>query len=320
MSCCVANIVSPPTPTKHIIHQRDNMGIMLEKTTNMKKRPLHHTHTIDDGNDGLISKRSKRGKDLASFPTLSKKPPSSSSMAMKEHPTPCIVEGSHPPPSIAATTPTADDFANLLFYESPEEGGTTSSHTITQEGSCKRSSSSSSSSRKRKKQCRRRISFGAAIPTIHYLSNVPTVQDMTSKEKSTLWYDRSNLEEFKSYAQSCIQDVRNLVLSEETNDKTNTYSKDRNKFRSLMSSYESTLSSSIRGLEHRIFRRKQTRQSLMHAVLECQNHINGLAKFGHSMGSEESILLLSKVSRERSVKARATARVDAKDDYTDIYG
>jgi len=298
------------------------MGIMLENTTNMKKRPLHHT--IVNGNDGVISKRSKRGKDLASFPTLSKPPPPpppSSTIAVKEHPTP-YVGGNHlSSPSISISTPTADDFANLLFYESPEECGTsTSSHTTTQEGSCKRTSSSSSSSRKRKKQRRRRISFGAAIPTIHYLSNVPTVHDMTSTEKSTLWYDRSHLEGFKSYAQSCIQDVRNLILSETEDDKSNMYSKDRNKFRSLMSSYESTSSSSIRGLEHRIFRRKQTRQSLIHSVLKCQNHINGLAKFGHSMDSEESILLLSKVSRERSAKARATARVDAKDDYTDIYG
>jgi len=318
MSCCVA-IVSPPTPTKQIIHQRDNMGIMLENTTNMKKRPLHHT--IDDGNDGVISKRSKRGKDLASFPTLSKPPPPSSSIAMKDHPTPCIVGGNLSSPSIATkTTPTADDFANLLFYESPEEGGgTTSSHTIAQD-SCKRTSSSSSSSRKRKKQRRRRISFGAAIPTYHYLSNVPTVHDMTSTEKSTLWYDRSHLEGFKSYAQSCIQDVRNLILSETEDDKSNVFGKDRNKFRSLMSTYETTSSSSIRGLEHRIFRRKQTRQSLIHAVLECQNHINGLATFGHSMDCEESILLLSKVSRERSAKARATARADAKDDYTEVYG
>ena len=319
MSCCVA-IVSPPTPTKHIVNQRDNMGIMLEKnTTNtMKKRSLHHT--IDDGKNDVVSKRSsKRGKDLASFPTLSKPPPSSSTIAMKERPTPSIVEGSHPPLSTVATTATADDFANLLFYESPEEGGTTTiSHTIAQD-SCKRTSSSSSS-RKRKKQRRRRISFGAAIPTIHYLSNVPKVQDMTSTEKSTLWYDRSHLEDFKSYAQSCIQDVRNLILSETEDDKSNVYSKDRNKFRLLMSSYETTSSSSIRGLEHRIFRRKQTRQSLIHAVVECQNHINGLEKYGHSMNTEESILLLSKVSRERSAKARATALVDAKDDYTDIYG
>ena len=296
------------------------MGIMIENTTNMKKRPLHHT--IDDGNNGVVSKRSKRGKDLASFPALSKPPPppsSTSTIAVKEHPTKCVVEGSDPPPSIAATTPTADDFANLLFYESPEEGSTTISHARAQD-SCKRTSSSSSTSRKRKKQRRRRISFGAAIPTIHYLSNVPTVQDMTSTEKSTLWYDRSNLEEFKSYAQKCIQDVRNLILSETEDDKTNTYSTDRNKFRLLMSSYETSSSSSIRGLEHRIFRRKQTRQSLIHAVLECQSHVNGLAKFGHSMNTEDSILLLSKVSRERSAKARETARIDAKDDYTEVYG
>lgn len=59
---------------------------------------------------------------------------------------------------------------------------------------------------------------------------------------------------------------------------------------------------------------------LIREVLECQSHFKGLARFGHEMDGKEKAMLLAKVSRERSVRARSVAFVDAKDDYDEVYG
>ena len=163
------------------------------------------------------------------------------------------------------------------------------------------------------KKTRRRISFGAAIPTIHYLADVPSVHTITPEEKATLWYSRADLEEFKSCAQLSINDIKNIISIDK-----NAY-KDRTKFRILMLSFEDNTKTSIRGLESRIFRRKYTRQMLIKDVIECQTHVDGLAKFGMPMCDKQmKSNLLAKVSKERSKMAKNLALVDAKDDYEEV--
>ena len=166
---------------------------------------------------------------------------------------------------------------------------------------------------KNKSKKRRQVSFGASLRTTHLLQDVPPSHAMTLQEKTTLWFSRSDLELFKSSAQSTIQDMRSRIVGN-----AQEY-KDRSKFRSMMLTLESESNSSIRGLEHRVFRRKQTRQMLIRDVLECQAHVRGLSRFGHEMNIKEKSMLLAKVSKERSGKARSVAFVDAKDDYDEVY-
>lgn len=295
--------ISPDQPSGDMVETTNNSNITVEK------KPLH---TIGNAEAGK-----KRGKVFML-------PPAAGKQRYDHQPATSIIDdvvgnsgGS------SSSTPTADDFANLLFYESPEEDD----EDISCSKSTKRRRISTIGSdqlpspirikKKKNKRRRRRISFGASIPTIHHLPDVPTVHDMTSTERSTLWYSRSDLEDLKSCAQSSVQDIRKLVLSNDKND-VNVY-KDRTKFRALMSSFEEDTNCSIRGLEHRVFRRKQTRQMTIRDVLDCQAHVDGLAKYGHLMDDTEKIMLLAKVSKERSIKARNLAFVDAKDDYEEVY-
>lgn len=90
-------------------------------------------------------------------------------------------------------------------------------------------------------------------------------------------------------------------------------------FRKLMLSLEHETNSSIRGLEHKIYRRKHNRQVLIADVIECQHHINGLAKFGFFMGVDEQRRLLANASLKKSVGCVKRALADAVDDYKEVY-
>jgi len=94
----------------------------------------------------------------------------------------------------------------------------------------------------------------------------------------------------------------------------------RSRFRTMMSQMEDESNSSIRGLEHRVFRRKHARKTLIRDVLKCQAHVVGLARFGHGMDGEERAKLLAGVSRERSGRAKGVAVLDARDDSKEVYG
>ena len=90
-------------------------------------------------------------------------------------------------------------------------------------------------------------------------------------------------------------------------------------FRKLMLSLEHETNSSIRGLEHKIYRRKHNRQVLIADVIECQHHINGLAKFGFNMDVDEQNRLLANASLKKSVGCVKRALADAIDDYKEVY-
>eukprot|EP00581_Thalassiosira_minuscula_P030409 CAMPEP_0183786684 /NCGR_PEP_ID=MMETSP0739-20130205/67154_1 /TAXON_ID=385413 /ORGANISM="Thalassiosira miniscula, Strain CCMP1093" /LENGTH=542 /DNA_ID=CAMNT_0026030743 /DNA_START=227 /DNA_END=1856 /DNA_ORIENTATION=- len=244
--------------------------------------------------------------------------------------------------AVVATTPTSNDYANLLFCESSEEEEVRANIAPTAPSSTEHDRVETPATfRKRRNKKRRRISFGAAIPTFHYLENIPPAHAMTPDERSKQWFTRSDLESFKSSAQVSIIEMRHRILRKSSSSsssmssssarKNNSYDKsnncnisqykDRSKFRSLMITLEHDTNSSIRGLEHRVFRRKQNRRVLIRDVLECQAHVMGLAKkFGHAMEEKERTELLGRVSQERSSAARSTALADAKDDCTEIYG
>jgi len=244
--------------------------------------------------------------------------------------------------AVVATTPTSNDYANLLFCESSEEEEVRANIAPTAPSSTEHDRVETPATfRKRRNKKRRRISFGAAIPTFHYLENIPPAHAMTPDERSKQWFTRSDLESFKSSAQVSIVEMRHRILRKSSSSsssmssssarKNNSYDKsnncnisqykDRSKFRSLMITLEHDTNSSIRGLEHRVFRRKQNRRVLIRDVLECQAHVMGLAKkFGHAMEEKERTELLGRVSQERSSAARSTALADAKDDCTEIYG
>ena len=86
-----------------------------------------------------------------------------------------------------------------------------------------------------------------------------------------------------------------------------------------MLSLEHETNSSIRGLEHKIYRRKHTRQVLIADVIECQYHINGLAKFGFKMDVDEKRRLLANASLKKSVGCVKRALADAIDDFKEVY-
>lgn len=87
-----------------------------------------------------------------------------------------------------------------------------------------------------------------------------------------------------------------------------------------MVTIENETDSSIRGLEHKVYRRKNTRQMLIQDVMDCQGHINGLARFGHVMSVEEKRRLLANASLQKSKVCLKRALLDANDDYKEVYG
>lgn len=222
---------------------------------------------------------------------------------------------------VAATTaaapsrPTADDYANLFFCESSEEEEARASLLAASEPTKATGISTvamASATARRKK--RRRVSFGASVPAVHLLDDTPPSSAITPAERSASWFGRSDLELLKTSAQLCVQEMRNRIRSDGGR------VRDRTEFRAAMVRMETETNSSVRGLEHRVFRRKHARRALIQDVLECQAHIKGLARFGHEMCGDEGTKLLAKASRERSTMARQMAFVDARDDYAEING
>jgi len=58
---------------------------------------------------------------------------------------------------------------------------------------------------------------------------------------------------------------------------------------------------------------------LIQDVIECQRHINGLARFGHVMSSDEKRRLLANASLQKSLGCVKKALLDANDDYKEVY-
>jgi len=312
------------------------MGIMFDDiaSTNsltVRKRPLL---TVD------ASCRSpgpnKRGKVFSSFPSaeaddLCQEYPTSDIFDTSckpayvddpSVPTPADVSDDSIADDVTAMTPTMEDYASLFFGASELSFEEETKVDLVNAMPPRRSDCpplvgamtySICKSNDLKKRRRRRVSFGAAIPTFYPLHDIPPSHAMTPEEKSTLWFSRADLDMLKSSAQRSIQDMRNRIMG-----KAQEY-KDRSKFRCVMLTAEREINSSIRGLEHRVFRRRRTRQMLIRDVLQCQAHFKGLAQFGHNMDGEEKALMLAKVSMERSVKARSVAFVDGKGDYAEVY-
>lgn len=161
---------------------------------------------------------------------------------------------------------------------------------------------------------RLRVSFTNSPPTIHALETVPPASTMTTIEKSDIWLQSSDIESLKASAQASIQAVRDRAALN-----AREY-KHRHKFRALMVTMEKETDSSIRGLEHKVYRRKETRKTLIQDVIECQKHINGLARFGHEMSVEERRKLLANASLSKSEFSVKKALLDANDDYKEVYG
>jgi len=235
-----------------------------------------------------------------------------------------------PPPSSSSNchvdeaVPTAEDYANLFFGSDDDDDSLTgnSIHSLTMqhhhwEPEPHLHTSTAASVvpliPPRHRHKRRRVSFTTATPTVHSLRNIPPSSTMTPLEKSASWLQSSDIETLKSSAQSTIQTVRNRVASN-----AREY-KHRHKFRALMLTFENETDSSIRGLEHKVYRRKETRRMLIQDVIECQHHINGLARFGHVISIEEKRTLLANASLQKSVGCVKKALLDANDDYKEVY-
>ncbi|KAL7527908.1 hypothetical protein ACHAXR_003065 [Thalassiosira sp. AJA248-18] len=313
------------------------MGMMLEDAiiNDFGKRPFHSLDPVPCRSAGA-----KRGKVFSFFPSVE----ANYTTACHECPAnEACEEAAHEDDRVTrpasadgdnscgdAVTPTADDYANLFFCEPSEEEEARANlnneqSSVNAAQSCDdndhhaapAAATSPSSTTITHNKKRRRVSFAPSIATYHLLQTTPPAHAMTPNERSTLWFSRSDLEMLKTSAQSSIQDMRSRII---IGNNSQECSKDRLKFRSMMVALEDETDSSIRGLEHRVFRRKRTRQMLIRDVLECQCHVRGLSKFGHEMDVQERSMLLAKVSRERSVKARGVAFVDAKSDYEEVYG
>ncbi|KAL7447920.1 hypothetical protein ACHAWC_000204, partial [Mediolabrus comicus] len=148
---------------------------------------------------------------------------------------------------------------------------------------------------------------------------------MTPHEKSAIWLQTTEIEVLKSSAQSTIQNMRQRVLQQKNPRQFISQQQDcrqehrHTQFRKLMLSLEHETNSSIRGLEHKIYRRKHTRQVLIADVIECQHHINGLAKFGFVMDVDEKRRLLANASLKKSLGCVKRALADAIDDYKEVY-
>lgn len=199
--------------------------------------------------------------------------------------------------------PTADDFANLFFCESSEvEEAQATLATATIEDDEIPMCHHAASIPKQSYQRRRCVTFGDTISITHHLGDVCPA--------SATWLSRHELELFRSSAQHSIHNMRNDIMGRSAD------YKDRCKFRAKMVDMEKENDSSIRGLEHRIFRRKLTRHMLIEDVLTCQAHAAGLTSFGHFMDTRE---LLAKVSLDRSRKAKSIALFDAREDYREAH-
>ena len=217
---------------------------------------------------------------------------------------------------------TVEDYANFFFsadYDNMSTGSSVQSLAMMhhqwqskseQRPSLKTASASHPPQNKRK---RRRVSFKSTPPTVHKLNTFPPSSKMTSLEKSTTWLQTSDIEELQASAHSCIQAMRNRVAPN-----AHVY-KYRTKFRALMLAMEKETGSSVRGLEHKVYRRKELRRMLIRDVIECQQHIDGLARFGHVISADEKRRLLANASMEKSVYFVKKALLDAKDDYEEVY-
>lgn len=195
--------------------------------------------------------------------------------------------------------PTAEDYANLVFCSSDDEDEVEVVDAPCAKRHCK----------SKKRRC---VSFGAFIPTVYHLNDTPLASDMTLEEKNNIWLNSKEIEEMKASANTTIQDMRELIMESHASEK-------KTMFRELMKKLEKDKNTSVRGLEHRVFRRRVSRQVLVEEVLECQKHIQGLNKFGHVMSNEERIMLLAHVSSKRSSVTTNTALVNAKYDSSEGY-
>lgn len=200
-------------------------------------------------------------------------------------------------PATINVIPTAADYANLVFCSSDDE----EDEALIDEPRIKK---------RRRENKRRHVSFGALIPMIHHLDDTPLASEMTVDEKTTKWLNSKEIEELKASANTTIQDMRDLVVESHSSEKRTT-------IRVLMAKLEKDKNTSIRGLEHRVFRRRVSRQAVVDEVLECQRHIQGLAKFGYGISEEEQIKLLASVSSKRSASATDMALLNAKHDSID---
>lgn len=241
--------------------------------------------------------------------------------------------------SQASLLPTADDYANLFFTEcsKEEEAGTgqlplaasepssdddtphrtTAAATKRNKGKQRRVSAPSTTATSTK---RRRVSFDT-ISTVHLLDDVPPCHAMTPEEKSVVWFSESDLEATKSSAQRSVREAQGRIVKfVKGSPDGGAVFKRRSAFRALMVAMEDETGSSVRGLENKVFRRKQKRQELIKDVLGCQSHVKGLEEFGMAMDGGVIARLLARASRERSLKSRRAAYADARDDHREIYG
>lgn len=246
--------------------------------------------------------------------------------------------------------PTAEDFANLFFASSEDDDDSSSSMTsssiqsltmnhhqwepephwqqnttITTSGGTTATAAATFTKPHHNNHKRRRVSFTTDTPTVHSLTSVPPASTMTPHEKAATWLQSTEIELLKSSAQSTIQNMRQRVLQQKNPRQFISQQQDRQQqhrhtqFRKLMLSLEHETNSSIRGLEHKIYRRKHNRQLLIADVIECQHHINGLAKFGFKMDVDEQNRLLANASLKKSVGCVKRALADAIDDYKEVY-
>jgi hypothetical protein len=248
--------------------------------------------------------------------------------------------------------PTAEDFANLFFASSEDDDDSTSSttsssiqsltmnhhqwepephwqqNTTITSGGTTATAAATFTTPHHNNHKRRRVSFTTDTPTIHSLTSVPPASTMTPHEKATIWLQSTDIEVLKSSAQSTIQNMRQRVLQQKNPRQFISQQQDcrqeqqqhrHTQFRKLMLSLEHETNSSIRGLEHKIYRRKHNRQVLIADVIECQHHINGLAKFGFVMDVDEQRRLLANASLKKSLGCVKRALADAIDDYKEVY-
>lgn len=242
-------------------------------------------------NDSISSEAHSLGKTWAHLPSSSLKAPEQAILSTKPF------SPDQPRPRV---TLTPADYANLLFCETFEEEEVRANAAEAQYYM------STSNPAHGKNGKRRRVTFSASSSV-----DLSPAYDMTPEKKSQMWYSRTNLEEFKKSAQHSIKEIRDAVTGKAE-------CRNRFMFRSKMVAMEKETNSSIRGLEHRVFRRKQTRHMLIKDVLQCQNHINGLASFGHGLDFNQRTELIANVSQERSEKAKSIARFDAREDYVEV--
>ena len=214
----------------------------------------------------------------------------------------------------ATAVPTPDDYANLLFCDLFEEEETRATLARAAAEQCHDGGTSqlrSSRIRHRRKKHRKHVSFGAAVPIHHLLSDVPPASAMTPAERSAGWFGKADLAALKAVARRAIQDLRRRVATEGAAARGAGLAG----FRALMAEAEDATGSSVRGLEHRAGRRREARRAAVRDVLACQAHAAGLASFGHALGAEERAGLLARVSAARSRRARAVAMANARHDW-----